>query len=100
QEANGERGQGDRHKQWSGLLSLKLPRLGALYAQLMNLDHTASAKLRADQESTRAQAQPSRAHIRQPPQSQGMEVKQLQCLHGAPPSYSISLNYALVDIKT
>lgn len=95
-----ERDQRDRVKQWSVMLSFNLPRLGGLYAQLTILDDTVSAKLWADQESTLAQAQASLENLRQQLQSQGVEVKQLQCLHGAPPSYSISLNYALVDIKT
>ena len=96
----GEENQRDKVKQWSVMLTFNLPRLGALYAQLTVLDNAVSAKLWAEEASTLAQAQASLEQLRQQLQSQGVEVKQLQCLSGPPPSRSVSLNYALVDIKT
>lgn len=95
-----EDNQRDKVKQWSVMLSFNLPRLGGLYAQLTILDDAVSAKLWAEQTSTLAQAQASLESLRQQLQSQGVEVKQLQCLDGPPPSRSVSLNYALVDIQT
>jgi hypothetical protein len=96
----GEESQRDKVKQWSVMLTLNLPRLGALYAQLTVLDNAVSAKLWAEEVSTLTQAQASLEQLRQQLQSQGVEVKQLQCLSGPPPSRSVSLHYALVDIKT
>ena len=96
----GEESQRDKVKQWSVMLTFNLPRLGALYAQLTVLDNAVSAKLWAEEASTLAQAQASLEQLRQQLQSQGVEVKQLQCLSGPPPSRAVSLNYALVDIKT
>ena len=90
----------DKVKQWSVMLSFNLPRLGGLYAQLTILDDAVSAKLWAEQASTLAQAQASLDSLRQQLQSQGVDVKQLQCVTGPPPSRSVSLNYALVDIQT
>lgn len=90
----------DKVKQWSVMLSFNLPRLGGLYAQLTILENSVSAKLWAEQESTLVQAQASLDHLRQQLQSQGVEVKQLQCLSGLPPNRSVALNYALVDVKT
>lgn len=96
----GEESQRDKVKQWSVMLTFNLPRLGALYAQLTVLDNAVSAKLWAEEVSTLTQAQASLEQLRQQLQSQGVEVKQLQCLSGPPPSRSVSLHYALVDIKT
>lgn len=95
-----EENQRDKVKQWSVMLSFNLPRLGGLYAQLTILDDAVSAKLWAEQTSTLAQAQASLESLRQQLQAQGVEVKQLQCVNGPPPSRSVSLNYALVDIQT
>ena len=95
-----EENQRDKVKQWSVMLSFNLPRLGGLYAQLTILDDAVSAKLWAEQTSTLAQAQANLESLRQQLQSQGVEVKQLQCVNGPPPSRSVSLNYALVDIQT
>ncbi len=92
--------QREKVKQWSVMLSFNLPRLGGLYAQLTILDDAVSAKLWAEQASTLAQAQASLDSLRQQLQSQGVDVKQLQCVTGPPPSRSVSLNYALVDIQT
>lgn len=95
-----EENQRDKVKQWSVMLSFNLPRLGGLYAQLTILDDAVSAKLWAEQTSTLAQAQASLESLRQQLQAQGVEVKQLQCVNGSPPSRSVSLNYSLVDIQT
>ena len=95
-----EENQREKVKQWSVMLSFNLPRLGGLYAQLTILDDAVSAKLWAEQASTLAQAQASLDSLRQQLQSQGVDVKQLQCVTGPPPSRSVSLNYALVDIQT
>lgn len=95
-----ESSQRDKIKQWSVMLSFNLPRLGGLYTQLTILENSVSAKLWAEQESTLIQAQASLDHLRQQLQSQGVEVKQLQCLSGLPPNRSVALNYALVDVKT
>ena len=95
-----EENQRDKVKQWSVMLSFNLPRLGGLYAQLTILDDAVSAKLWAEQASTLAQAQASLDSLRQQLQSQGVDVKQLQCVTGPPPSRSVSLSYALVDIQT
>lgn len=99
EDKNGD-GSRERTKQWSVMLSFDLPSLGGLYAQLTILDDAVSAKLWADQESTLKQAQAKLEDLRQQLQSQGVEVKQLQCFEGPPPSRSVSLNYALVDIQT
>lgn len=87
-------------RQWSVMLSFDLPQHGGFYAQLTLVNDSVSAKLWADQETTLLQAQQKLEALRQQLQSQGIEVKQLQCLKGAPPHRSISLNYALVDITT
>lgn len=87
-------------RQWSVMLSFDLPQHGGFYAQLTLVNDSVSAKLWADQETTLLQAQQKLDALRQQLQSQGVEVKQLQCLKGAPPHRSISLNYALVDITT
>src|SRR5690606_1394726 len=79
-----EASQREKVKQWSVMLSFNLPRLGGLYAQLTILEDAVSAKLWAEQESTLAQAQASLERLRQQLQSQGVEVKQLQCLSGPP----------------
>jgi len=89
-----------RVRQWSVMLSFDLPQHGGFYAQLTLVNDSVSAKLWADQETTLLQAQQKLDALRQQLQSQGVEVKQLQCFKGAPPHRSISLNYALVDITT
>lgn len=87
-------------KQWSVMLTFNLPELGGFYAQLTLLNDSLAAKLWAEKESTLAEAQSRLDGLRDRLQAQGVAVTQLQCVEGAPPNRSISLNYALVDVTT
>lgn len=100
EERNSNDNRDKKTKQWTVMLSFDLPSLGGFYAQLTVIDDAVSAKLWAEHTATLTQAQEKLDGLRQQLQAQGVEVKQLQCVSGSPPSRSISLNYALVDITT
>ena len=82
------------------MLTFNLPERGGFYSQLKVLDDGVSAQMWAERDATLAQAQQGLDKLRRQLQAQGIEVKQLECVKGAPPSQAISLNYALVDITT
>lgn len=101
-ENNGEESEKNKPKirQWTVTLSFDLPNAGKFYAQLNVLDENVSAKLWAEKPETLLAAKEKLANLRAQLEAQGVTVKQLICVHGAPPSTTISLQYSLVDVTT
>lgn len=91
---------GVKVRQWSVTLSFDLPDAGGFYAQLIVINETLSVKLWAEQQTTLSEARLKLDNLREQLSTQGIVVKQLQCVQGKPPSTNISLHYSLVDITT
>ncbi len=89
-----------RVRQWNVMLGFDLPVLGHFYAQLALLGERLSVKFWAEQEKTLQQAQTRLDAFKQQLEKEGIQIAQLQCLPGLPPSPKMSLNYSLVDVKT
>lgn len=99
-EGEGENKGGVKVRQWSVTLSFDLPDAGGFYAQLIVINETLSVKLWAEQQTTLSEARLKLDNLHEQLSTQGIVVKQLQCVQGKPPSTSISLHYSLVDITT
>ncbi|MFC3115607.1 flagellar hook-length control protein FliK [Cellvibrio fontiphilus] len=89
-----------RVRQWNVMLGFDLPLLGHFYAQLALLNNRVSIKFWAENENTLAQAQNRLESFQQQLEHEGIQIAQLQCLPGLPPTQKMSVNYSLVDIKT
>jgi hypothetical protein len=89
-----------RVRQWNVMLGFDLPDLGRLYAQLGLLGERLSVKFWAEQEQTLNEAQTRLDSLKEQLEKEGIQIAQLQCVPGLPPTPKISLNYSLVDIKT
>ncbi|MES2675099.1 MAG: flagellar hook-length control protein FliK [Pseudomonadota bacterium] len=87
-------------KQWSVTLRFDLPTLGEFCAQLAIIDTSVSATLWAAQESTFTQIKQQMESLRKNLETEGIEVKQLQCMKGMPPQKPMALSYSLIDIST
>lgn len=89
-----------RVRQWNVMLGFELVDLGRFYAQLGLLGERLSLKFWAEQEQTLNQVQAQLATLKEQLEQEGMQITQLQCVPGLPPTPKIALNYSLVDIKT
>lgn len=89
-----------RVRQWNVMLGFDLPNLGHFYAQLGLLGERLSVKFWAEQENTLKEAQVRLDALKAQFETEGIQITQLQCVPGLPPTQKISLNYSLVDIKT
>src|SRR5690606_31113677 len=89
-----------RVRQWNVMLGFELVDLGRFYAQLGLLGERLSLKFWAEQEQTLNQVQAQLATLKEQLEQEGMQITQLQCVPGLPPTPRIALNYSLVDIKT
>lgn len=87
-------------RRWQVLLSFSLPEAGNVYAQLTLIGESVAAKLWTERRDTLREVSAKLGLLRQQLQGQGIEVTQLDCLQGTPPSKTQSLNYSLVDIRT
>ncbi len=85
---------------WEVMLSFQLPDSGAFYAQLRIVNDSVAANLWAEHPQTLERAKQQLRQLREQLQQQGVEVSQLQCFRGQPPSKDIQLGYSLVDITT
>jgi hypothetical protein len=90
----------DKIKQWSVTLRFDLPTLGGFCAQLAIVNKQVSATLWAAQEKTFTQVRNQIENLRKQLESEGIKVKQLQCMRGVPPEKPISLSYSLIDVST
>lgn len=89
-----------RVRQWNVMLGFDLPAAGKLYAQLALLNERLSVKFWAEQERTLQQAQARLDTFKAQLEKEGIQIAQLQCVPGLPPTPKMSVNYSLVDIKT
>ncbi len=87
-------------RQWNVMLGFDLPQLGRFYAQLALLNNRVNIKFWAENENTLTQAQARLESFQQQLEHEGIQIAQLQCLPGLPPTQKMSVNYSLVDIKT
>ncbi len=87
-------------KQWSVTLRFDLPTLGEFCAQLAIVNTSVSATLWADEDKTLRQISRHIDSLRQQLESEGIQVKQLQCHKGMPPQKPLALSYSLIDIST
>ncbi len=91
---------GNKIKQWSVTLRFDLPTLGEFCAQLVIVDTQVSATLWAAQEKTFSQIHDQIEGLRKQLESEGMNVKYLQCMRGIPPEKPMALSYSLIDVST
>ena len=87
-------------KQWSVTLRFDLPTLGEFCAQLVIVDTQVSATLWAAKEKTFGQIHAQIEGLRKQLESEGMNVKYLQCMRGLPPEKPMTLSYSLIDVST
>ncbi len=90
----------EKVQQWEVLMEFDLDDYGQLSSQLKVCNGVVSAKFWADVDHTRSLANQKLAELRAQMESSGLEVRDMQCLAGAPPKKSVKLNYNLVDIST
>jgi hypothetical protein len=90
----------DKVKQWSVTLRFDLPTLGEFCAQLAIIKTQVSATLWAMQEKTFTQVREQVEGLRKQLESEGINVKYLQCIRGMPPEKPMALSYSLIDIST
>ena len=87
-------------KQWSVTLRFDLPTLGEFCAQLAIISTQVSATLWAAQEKTFTQVREQIEGLRKQLESEGIDVKYLQCMRGIPPEKPMNLSYSLIDVST
>lgn len=87
-------------KQWSVTLTFDLPTLGEFVAQLAIINTQVSATLWAAQEQTFTQVRDHIEGLRKQLESEGINVKYLQCVRGVPPQKPMALSYSLIDVST
>jgi hypothetical protein len=87
-------------KQWSVTLRFDLPTLGEFCAQLAIVNTQVSATLWAAREKTFGEVRDHIEGLRKQLESEGIEVKYLQCMRGMPPEKPMALSYSLIDIST
>ena len=87
-------------KQWSVTLRFDLPTLGEFCAQLAIINTQVSATLWAAREKTFTQVSDQIGGLRNQLESEGINVKYLQCMRGLPPEKPMALSYSLIDIST
>ncbi len=87
-------------KQWSVTLRFDLPTLGEFCAQLAIVNTQVSATLWAVREKTFGEVRDHIEGLRKQLESEGIEVKYLQCMRGMPPEKPMALSYSLIDIST
>ncbi len=87
-------------KQWSVTLRFDLPTLGEFCAQLSIVNTQVSATLWAAREKTFGEVRDHIEGLRTQLESEGIEVKYLQCMRGMPPEKPMALSYSLIDIST
>lgn len=87
-------------KQWSVTLTFDLPTLGEFVAQLAIINTQVSATLWAAQEKTFTHVREHIEGLRKQLESEGINVKYLQCMRGVPPPKPMALSYSLIDIST
>ncbi len=87
-------------KQWSVTLRFDLPTLGEFCAQLTIVNTQVSATLWAAREKTFGEVRDHIDGLRKQLESEGIEVKYLQCMRGMPPEKPMALSYSLIDIST
>lgn len=89
-----------RLRQWNIMLGFDLPQLGHFYAHLGLLGEQLTIRFWAEREPTLQAARAKLDSLRTQFEQEGIEVVQLQCVPGLPPSQKMSIHYALVDVKT
>jgi hypothetical protein len=87
-------------KHWSVTLRFDLPTLGEFCAQLAVINTQVSATLWAAQEKTFIDVRNHIEGLRKQLESEGIDVKYLQCMRGMPPEKPMALSYSLIDIST
>jgi hypothetical protein len=87
-------------KQWSVTLRFDLPTLGEFCAQLAIVNTQVSATLWAAREKTFTEVREHSEDLRKQLESEGINVKYLQCMRGMPPQKPMALSYSLIDIST
>lgn len=87
-------------KQWSVTLRFDLPTLGEFCAQLTIINTQVSATLWAAREKTFTEVRDHIEGLRKQLESEGINVKYLQCMRGIPPEKPMALSYSLIDIST
>src|SRR5690606_39085745 len=80
-----------RVRQWNVMLGFDLPNLGHFYAQLGLLGERLSVKFWAEQENTLKEAQVRLDALKAQFETEGIQITQLQCVPGLPPTQKISL---------
>lgn len=90
----------EKVRQWTVTLRFDLPTLGEFCAQLSIVNTQVSATLWAEREKTFAEVQEKVDSLRQQLESEGINVKYLQCMRGMPPQKPMSISYSLIDVST
>lgn len=90
----------NKMRQWSVTLRFDLPTLGEFCAQLAIVNTQVSATLWAAREKTFTEVREHIEGLRKQLESEGINVKYLQCMRGMPPQKPMVLSYSLIDIST
>jgi hypothetical protein len=76
------------------------PKIDTLHSQLTIIGDTISATLWSESSSLCHKAKQQFSNLRNTLIANGLQVDELQCINGKPPSQKMSLDYHLVDITT
>lgn len=93
-------GNATKVKQWTVTMRFDLPKLGELCSQFSIIDTNISVVLWAAQEKTFKQVREQMDELRKQLESEGINVRQLQCMKGMPTQKPMALSYSLIDIST
>ncbi len=96
----GEEEDENKVKQWKVTLAFDLDPLGPMYAQIRLRDHAVSTRFWAEREATLQAVRSELDALKTKLVSLGLQVEELDCLPGAPPSRKTTFSQQLVDIRT
>lgn len=105
QDKDDEKEETEKTKQWSVLLNFDLPDAGTLFSRVRlwqdkTQDNKVSVQFWTERLDIQTEIQSKLALLQQQLSKKGVNVEEIQCLGGTPPSRNTQLNYALVDVKT
>jgi len=77
-----------------------MPIIETLHSKLTIIDDTVSATLWSESSTLCQKAKQQFTFLRNTLTAHGLQVEELHCINGKPPSQDVSLDYNLIDIKT
>lgn len=97
--SDSERDETEQQAQWRLNLALDLDSLGPVYFEIALTRARLSTRFWAEYEATWRQAEDQASVLRDRLTALGLEVRQLECIHGRPPQTRTRLDQRLVDEK-